>query len=496
MDRILLVEDSPTQAQKLAEMLTAKGLEVAVAASGAEALTVARTMRPDVVLLDLYLPDVSGELVFRQLRQEEDTARVPVVVITSSEDHGDRLRLLELGADDFLTKPVDPLELVVRLRTLLRAKRLSDRLLLSFLELDRMGRFAETFAAEGVADWTALAVADALARELLGESPGSPDHPQFAWAAMRAGSRLLATTWFWRQGRWFRKQRVYRCLDIARALSPYALGEGRYVGKQPMDTTLAALLGFPTDPPPQNFVAAAGSHGYLLLAGYPWEVGVWEFPILRAAFRLWAVFERLRLEARRQELAFFSALEALALAAEFYDRDTADHVQRVAILARETARTLGCPPRFVRWIGPSARVHDVGKMSVPLELVMKTGPLSPEEDQLMRQHTVNGAKLLGSLPQLEMARNIALYHHENFDGSGYPRGLAGDAIPLEARIVRVVDVYDALRSYRAYKPALSHEEAVMVLKNGDSRVQPGHFDPMVRDSFLHTLPRYLYLYPR
>lgn len=241
IDRILLVEDSPTQAQAFAETLTAKGLEVALAASGAEALTVARTMHPDVVLLDLYLPDISGELVFRQLRQEEDTARVPVVVITSSEDRGDRLRLLELGADDFLTKPVEPLELLARVRTLLRAKRLSDRLLLSFLELDRMGRYAETFAAEGVADWTALAVADAMAWELLGESPGSPDHPQFAWAATRVGSRLLATTWFWRQGSWFRKQRVYRAIDISRALAPYARGEGRYVGKQPMDTTLAAL---------------------------------------------------------------------------------------------------------------------------------------------------------------------------------------------------------------------------------------------------------------
>jgi response regulator RpfG family c-di-GMP phosphodiesterase len=496
MDRILVVEDSPTQAQGLAEVLTSRGFEVLLAATGQEALTLARSTHPDLLLLDLYLPDLSGEMVFRQLRQEEETSRIPVVVVTSSEEREDRLRLLELGADDYLLKPVEPLELVARVRTLLRAKRLSDRLLLSFLELDRMGRFAESFAAEGVADWTALKVADEMARELLGEQPGLADHPQYTWAASRVGARLLATAWYWRQGSWYRKQRVYRAMDVSRALSPYARGEGRYIGKQPMEASLAAFLGFPTDPPPQNFVAASGPSGFLLLAGYPWEVGVWEFPILRAAFRLWGVFERLRLEARRQELAFFSALEALALAAEFYDRDTADHVQRVALLARETARALGCPPRFVRWMGPSARVHDVGKMSVPLELVMKSGPLTAEEEQLLRQHTVNGAKLLGNLPQLEMARNIALYHHENYDGTGYPRGLAGDAIPLEARIVRVVDVYDALRSLRTYKPAYTHEEAVAALRKGDSRINPSCFDPRVLEAFLTTVPRYLHLYGR
>ncbi len=468
---------------------------MAIAATGNEAITLARTFRPDLVLLDLYLPDVSGEIVFRALRQEEETSRAPVVVLTAFEDKRDRIRLLELGADDFLVKPPERAELLARVRGLLQAKTLSDRLLISFLELDRIGRFAESFAAEGVGDWGAFRVADAMARELLGESPSSPDRPHFAWAANRVGQRLLATCWYFRQGEWYHKQKVYRVVDVLKALAPYARGEGRYACKEPMPPSLASWLGFPTDPPPANFVAASAEWGFLLLAGYPWEVGVWEFPVLRAAFRLWGVFERLRLEARQQEQAFFSTLEALALAAEFYDRDTAAHVERVGILSREVARALDCAPRFVRWLGPSARVHDVGKMTIPMELLLKTGALTLQEEALLRQHTVNGAKLLGFLPQLEMARNIALFHHENFGGSGYPRGLKGDAIPLEARIVRVVDVYDALRSLRPYKRAFSHEEALRTLHHGDDRVAPSHFDPQVVRAFSQVVERFLSLYP-
>ncbi|MGC8917443.1 MAG: HD-GYP domain-containing protein [Thermoanaerobaculum sp.] len=187
-------------------------------------------------------------------------------------------------------------------------------------------------------------------------------------------------------------------------------------------------------------------------------------------------------------------MEALALAAEFYDRDTAAHVSRVAILARELARAFGCSPRFVRGIGPSARVHDVGKMTIPMELLLKVGPLTPEEEQLLRQHTVNGSRLLGTLPQLEMARNICFYHHENYDGTGYPRGLAGEAIPLEARIVRLVDVYDALRSQRPYKPPLTHEEALTVLTTGDSRVRPENFDPQLLSLFPAVVAKHLHLY--
>jgi len=126
---------------------------------------------------------------------------------------------------------------------------------------------------------------------------------------------------------------------------------------------------------------------------------------------------------------------------------------------------------------------------------MKTSELTPEEERLVQQHTVNGAKLLGPFPHLEMARNIALYHHENYDGTGYPRGLAGEAIPLEARIVRVVDVYDALRSLRPYKRAFDHEEARAVMERGDQKVRPSYFDPRVLHAFLRIVPRHLELYP-
>jgi HD-GYP domain-containing protein (c-di-GMP phosphodiesterase class II) len=134
-------------------------------------------------------------------------------------------------------------------------------------------------------------------------------------------------------------------------------------------------------------------------------------------------------------------------------------------------------------------MHDVGKIKTPLALLRKPAPLTDEELDIVRRHTVNGAHLLGEMKPLAMARTIARHHHENFDGSGYPDGLAGDDIPAEARIVKIADVYDALRSERPYKRAYPHAEAVEVIRHGDARVVPRHLDPRAFEAFLdHHAP--------
>jgi len=132
---------------------------------------------------------------------------------------------------------------------------------------------------------------------------------------------------------------------------------------------------------------------------------------------------------------------------------------------------------FVKWITQAAKVHDVGKITIPFDILAKPDRLTVEEMNVMKRHTSNGAKVLSGSPNLEMARRIAQSHHENFDGSGYPDGLGGTNIPIEARIVKLMDVYDALRSKRHYKDAFSHQKSVEILMRGDDRILPVHFDP-------------------
>ncbi len=134
----------------------------------------------------------------------------------------------------------------------------------------------------------------------------------------------------------------------------------------------------------------------------------------------------------------------------------------------------------------AARLHDVGKIGIPDAILRKPGPLTAEEWAVMQRHTEIGEAILSqshSSRELKMATEIAGGHHEHWDGSGYPRGLAGESIPIAARITQIADVYDALRSCRPYKTRMSHEEAFSIILNGDDRTRPEHFDPRLLEVF-------------
>jgi len=484
MDRILIVEDSSVIASLLARWLRQAGYDPEVAPDAATAVAAIQRHPPALILLDLILPDRNGIDLCRDLKGREETARTPVIVLTAAGSSANRIRCLELGADDFLTKPVVHEELVARVRSLVRAKKLSDRLLLSFMELDKLGTFAETLTSQSIADWSAFEVANTMARHLLGPTPDAEHHPRLAWAGQVVRQRVFGSIWYYQAGLWVQEAMTVPTQRLAELLHPFAQGAGQYVCKGQVPAQLADLLHFPSTLPHENLVALWRGANVVITAAYPWEVGAYELPLLRAVMRHWAVFERLRYEARLAEQAFFATMEALALAAEFHDADTARHVRRVGEYSAIVARALGHPPSFVKWLSRSAPMHDVGKIAVPVALLRKPAALTGEELSVVRQHTVHGARLLGNLEPLALARAIARHHHENFDGSGYPDGLRGAEIAVEARIVRIADVYDALRSVRPYKPARSHEESIRVMRQGDERVTPQHLDPMAFEAFL------------
>ncbi|WP_241498701.1 HD-GYP domain-containing protein [Fervidobacterium thailandense] len=174
--------------------------------------------------------------------------------------------------------------------------------------------------------------------------------------------------------------------------------------------------------------------------------------------------------------------ERLAAVAEGYDENTGQHIYRVKKLSGLIAENLNLEPDVVEAIKMFASLHDIGKIFIPKEILLKPGKLTPEEWEIMKKHTEFAKRIL-DVPGFERALSIALYHHENYDGSGYPFGLKGAEIPIEAQIVKIVDVYDALRSDRPYKRGYTHEEAMKIILEGDGRTLPQHFAPEVLQVF-------------
>lgn len=182
------------------------------------------------------------------------------------------------------------------------------------------------------------------------------------------------------------------------------------------------------------------------------------------------------------EAARLDVLDRLAMAAEFRDDATGQHTRRVGLLSARLARAVGLAAADVELIARAAPLHDVGKIAIPDSILLKPGPLTPEETQVMRTHTLVGGRLLSSSGSqlLEMARQIALTHHERWDGTGYPCGQSGSRIPIAGRIVALADFFDALTHDRPYRTRVSTPEVVALIQAQRGR----HFDPDVLDAFL------------
>jgi len=342
---VLIVDDELRNVRYIESLLLNEGYKTLMADNGKDAIELARERLPDIILLDAMMPGLNGFEVAAQLKADSKTKNIPIIMVTVLDDRNSRLKALQCGVEEFLTKPVDRAELWIRVRNLIRLKEYSDFLV----------NYNQTLEAQ-VEEKT---------------------------------SELLA------------------------------------------------------------------SH--------------------------------------------YDAVFTIVRAAEFRDEETGAHIKRISYFCRHLAEVLGMDKDFAHNIYHSSPLHDVGKIGIPDHILLKPSSHTPEEWTIMKSHTVLGFNILGkgkssSSPFTVMGAEIALGHHEKWNGSGYPYGLAGEDIPLASRIMAITDVYDALRSIRPYKSAFTHEQTVNIILQGDGRTLPEHFDPAVLAAFKKSLKDFNEIY--
>jgi len=202
--------------------------------------------------------------------------------------------------------------------------------------------------------------------------------------------------------------------------------------------------------------------------------------------------ERVQERSRQVLQSYRETITTLCRAAAYKDEETGSHVRRISYYTEEIASALGMNAGFCETIRYASPMHDVGKIAIPDAILQKPGVLNTDEWEIMKSHTTLGAQLIssGDSPYLQMGAEIALHHHERWNGGGYPEGLKGQLIPISARIMNICDQYDALRSERPYKQALSHGSTLEIITVGDGRTMPTHFDPDVLAAFRRCAGRF------
>ena len=499
---VLVVEDERDLRFILQAHLRAGGFATLEAADGPQAIELATNRQPDLVIMDIGLPTMDGVAATRALRADPVTTHIPVIMLTARSMTEDIIRGLEAGAQEYLCKPFDMAELLARARTVYRlaqTRKDLDRLntqleaevstktrrlqlLYDFMQdlnradsrdeiLDLIMDCVERMTA---AKRISLLLKDGVGDSLVCERAIGIDPAIVQQIRVKAVEGIAG--------------QVYQSGKTlaAKSFGPRTEGQRHYQQDAFLSTPLVAKL-----------ETREGILGVLNVTdradGAPFSDD--EIECIRSiadagAIALDSVTRRLRLE---QSVGVL--LQTVGHLAEYRDEETTRHLERVSKMARilgselqhEGPYTSLVSDDFVASLVQAAPMHDIGKVGIPDDILTKPGQLTDEEFEIMRTHTDIGRRVLSraldpmhSNPLLQMCIDIAYCHHEKYNGAGYPRRIASDEIPLAARIIALVDAYDAITSERRYKAARSHEEAVDIIRAESAK----HFDPVLVEAFL------------
>jgi len=495
---ILVVDDQPLNIELLEAYLVPQGYEILNAGDGEAALTTIGKKPVDLVLLDVMMPKIDGFEVCRRIKADERLRNIPVIMITALSEKEDRIKGIEAGAEDFISKPVDKGEVLARVRMLLKMKTLNDRLNHAYEEINNMTNFGEAcILSFDPLTFSFLPKVDDIVNRIIRKAADAFDKPQLVIVGV-ADDRQ---DWQWYEYDYVREALNRKLITKDIRLRQGESGNPRIViyngdneaqsELQPIVNNLAAL-----SVAVSNMACYLSGSLCIFAVNYNREVTLYDASVLNSFVMQSLFMKSLSGQIRETESAFEYTVYALARASEANDQDTGNHILRVGDYSAVIAEALGMPSTLVEAMRVQATLHDVGKVHIHPDILRKPGVLTPEEWSEIKKHTVHGSKIIGNHQRLITANKIAAAHHERWDGSGYPKGLKGDQIHIEARILNIADQYDALRNRRSYKPALDHETAYRIICEGDGRTLPAHFDPAVLRIFRNLHGRFEEIYER
>lgn len=484
---VLIVADYNADMEHLEKVFQENDLGIRRAFSGMEVMESVADEQVNLVIIQDFLSGTSGLEICRQIRRCDRYSTIPVYILTDDASKHSRRDITAAGADGFIIQPFDEGEVWSNIETKLKMLDTESRLKGALANIDRLRGFGEELLEYfDPFSFEYLASMDLLVKQVIAGSGLTQGRAERVVIALPDAKSI----WHWHiyESAFGKLQRNELNLDIGDVNDKLFGNERRSFffneGELDVPVTSQLIQLFRSRfIPVKNMVAYTSNKLFLAAINYEEPVSAVDASVLKSLAMQSLFLSSLADRIRETENSFFYTIKTLAKAAELNDDDTGNHIVRVGQFSALLAERLGQPLQFVKNIAIQSRVHDVGKVKMPREILRKPGTLTEAEWELNRRHPLFGADIIGDHPRLKMAANIALTHHERWDGTGYPQGLKGDEIPLEGRIVCLADHYDALRNPRSCKRAYGHKEVCWIMTKGDHRTSPSHFDPKLLKIF-------------